>query len=67
MTLAPGLRERGFVAKDQKKRTVAEEIPLRILLAEDFIVNQKIASRMFKKMGYEIDIAENGLQAVQKS
>jgi len=61
----------GGLAKKQRAKTfrenLAEEIPLRILLAEDFIVNQKIASRMFKKMGYEIDIAENGLQAVEKS
>ncbi|KAI9138778.1 hypothetical protein BKA69DRAFT_1089969 [Paraphysoderma sedebokerense] len=38
------------------------EIPqnLSILLAEDNIVNQKVLSAMFKKMGYKIDIAENG-------
>jgi signal transduction histidine kinase/CheY-like chemotaxis protein len=38
--------------------------PLRILLAEDNKMNQLIASKIFKKVGYTIDIAENGLAAV---
>ncbi|WP_114938226.1 ATP-binding protein [Mucilaginibacter endophyticus] len=38
--------------------------PLRILLAEDNKMNQLIASKIFKKVGYNIDIAENGLAAV---
>jgi signal transduction histidine kinase len=38
--------------------------PLRILLAEDNKMNQLIASKIFKKIGYSIDIAENGLAAV---
>jgi signal transduction histidine kinase/CheY-like chemotaxis protein len=38
--------------------------PLRILLAEDNKMNQLIASKIFKKVGYSIDIAENGLAAV---
>jgi signal transduction histidine kinase/CheY-like chemotaxis protein len=38
--------------------------PLRILLAEDNKMNQFIASKIFKKVGYNIDIAENGLAAV---
>ncbi len=38
---------------------------LKILVAEDDRVSQKLAARMFKKLGYDIDLAENGLQAVQ--
>jgi signal transduction histidine kinase/ActR/RegA family two-component response regulator len=48
---------------------LATQIPLKILLAEDNPVNQKLANRLFEKMGYSIDIATNGievLEAIQK-
>ncbi|MBD2151233.1 response regulator [Pseudanabaena sp. FACHB-1277] len=38
----------------------AKDLPLRILLVEDNIFNQKIVQIMLERMGYEIAIANNG-------
>jgi signal transduction histidine kinase/DNA-binding response OmpR family regulator len=43
---------------------LAATYPMRILVAEDNKVNQKIAEKMLSKLGYTIEIAANGLEVL---
>jgi PAS domain S-box-containing protein len=44
---------------------LAARNPLRILLAEDMVVNQKMMLAMLARMGYRADVAANGLEVLQ--
>ncbi len=57
-TSAPGLSEQDAPAE-------AYQTALRILITEDNLVNQKVATRILQKLGLQADIAGNGLEALQ--
>lgn len=43
---------------------MAKKHPLRILIAEDNVVNQKVAIHILQRMGYRADVAANGLEVL---
>ncbi len=43
-----------------------EKKPLRILLAEDNMINQKLLKTLLVKAGYRVEVAANGHEALQK-
>jgi len=57
------------VAEDKSKHILsydfAQQFPLRILVAEDNPINQKLIQRILNKLGYEPDIVQNGIEVLQ--
>ncbi len=45
--------------------TMADQFPLKILIAEDVITNQKVAAHLFKRLGYQVDFVVNGQEALE--
>jgi two-component system sensor histidine kinase/response regulator len=48
----------------QDRRTARKEASLNVLLAEDNVVNQRLATRLLEKRGHRVTVANNGHEAV---
>jgi signal transduction histidine kinase/CheY-like chemotaxis protein len=51
-------------ATSQLSESPVSKKDLSILVAEDNLINQKVAYSIFKKLGYKIEIANNGVEAL---
>ena len=45
--------------------TLADRLPLRVLICDDNLINQKVALRLLQQVGYKADVANNGQEAIE--
>jgi|GEM_PF-2174348 len=49
----------------KKKENTIRKLNGRVLLVEDDVINQQIAHTMLRKVGLEVEVANNGMEAIQ--
>jgi signal transduction histidine kinase/HPt (histidine-containing phosphotransfer) domain-containing protein len=49
----------------KSEKSLAEQMPMRILLVDDNTINQKVAVRILQQFGYQPEVAANGREALE--
>ena len=65
LLLAKGSWTRGRSRPSEFDKFLAERMPLRVLLAEDNLINQQVGIRLLAKLGYRADVAANGEEVLE--
>jgi PAS domain S-box-containing protein len=61
-----GSDEQGeLVTRPRFDAQMAQRLPLRILVAEDNVINQQVALSFLERLGYRADVAANGQEVIQ--
>ena len=67
-TVPAEIASRAFTTTEKREFKIdgglAERLPFRILVAEDNVVNQRVALMLLGRMGYRADLASNGLEVL---
>lgn len=58
-------KEANVNSVQNNKESFALHYPMSILVAEDNLINQKLAEKMFESFGYKIDMVSNGLEVLE--
>jgi CheY-like chemotaxis protein/HPt (histidine-containing phosphotransfer) domain-containing protein len=48
------------------KRDMSQDIPLKILVAEDNMINQKLIVKILSQLGFQADVVGNGIEAIEE-
>jgi PAS domain S-box-containing protein len=65
VTLKESEEEIEEVKKTVLDRNMSEKIPMRILVAEDNIINQKLILKILAQLGYKADVVGNGIEVIE--
>jgi signal transduction histidine kinase/DNA-binding response OmpR family regulator len=60
----PAVPQPGAVTRLRFDAEMARRLPLRILVAEDNVINQQVALSFLERLGYRADVVANGLEVL---